>query len=245
MKYITLISLMMINILSSTVNAFPSDEKVHNYSLEDERLVVKNVIYVNVIQKQLIEMCRLELGCSLEDVLRQNDLIKSEKRFSNDDLVRYNMIYAGINTVNIFFKENLQLEFYEDKLENVLFRFNGNGEVLKDFFISKWGIPRNSIMLFDRKIYMWQDSDYQVNLIVEDGKGSLIFSYMPYKKVVSKIKRLEYAEHLKTSPEAINRLENLVKNNEQFKVSFKRELQNDPDYAEALQKAGMDMSIFN
>lgn len=245
MKYNILIILIMICILSSTANAYSLDKNMKCYLLENDMFTTENTININFIQKQLIEMCQLELGISLEDVIQEHELIKSEKQFDNKDLIHYDMVYKGMNISNIVFQENIQLEFYKNKLEHVLFRFKGNGEILKAFFINKWGIPTSSIVLFSKENYIWQNNDYQVDLIIKDDTGSLVFYYMPYIEKVNKIKHLEYVEYLKMSPEVINRLENLIKNNEQFKISFKRELQNDPNYAEALQEAGMNMNIFN
>ncbi|HIX83922.1 MAG TPA: hypothetical protein H9979_05210 [Candidatus Megamonas gallistercoris] len=90
-----------------------------------------------------------------------------------------------------------------------------------------------------------ENLSYEVRLLINGTEGNLRFFYIPYAKTANKIKRLEYAEYLKTAPEVINRFENLVKNSPQFKESFKQELQNDPEYDQALQEAGMDMSIFN
>lgn len=242
MKYSVLVMLIVIGVLLSTANVYSSDKNMKNYLLENDMFTTENI---NLIQKQLIEMCQLELGDSLKDVIQKKELIKSKKQFNNKDLIHYDMVYTGVNISNIVFQESIQLEFYKDRLESVVFKFNGDGEILRDFLIDKWGIPISGMALFDKENYIWQYNDYRAVLIIKDNIGSLVFYYMPYRESINKIKRLEYAEHLKTSPEAINRLENLIKNNEQFKASFKRELQNDPDYAEALQEAGMNMSIFN
>lgn len=234
---------MIIGILPSTTNAFQSN--IEYYSSKNDISTVENIVYTNPIQEQLYKMCQIELGTSFKDIIENYYVTKSDRQLDNDNIVSYNVLLKMPKIEEIIFQDNVQLEFYQNQLENVYLKFDMGGEKLKNFLVNKWGNPISSIAIADKIRYTWQADDYQARLFTNGNDGILIFYYMPYAKTVTKIKRLEYAEHLKHAPEAINRLENLVKNNLQFKESFKRELQNDPDYAQALQEAGMDMSIFN
>lgn len=244
---ILFLNLMIIGILSSTVNAFPSNVNidVNYYSSKNNYSTWEDMVSVNPIQTQLYEMCRLELGTSINEVSETNYLQKSDRQFGGDNVIAYNSVFNFLNINEINFNETARLEFYQGKLENVRFKFDMNGEVLKNILISKWGTPASSIVIADKTRYTWKNGDYEARLLTDGNEGSLVFFYMPYAENANEVKRLAYAKHLKNAPEAVNRLENLVKNSPQFKESFKLELQNDPEYAQALQEAGMDMSIFN
>lgn len=254
MKRILFLSLMIIGILSSVTNAFPVDRNIDYYSAKNDISTIEsgvnieaieNTANVNPIQVQLSEMCGLELGASLADIYENNYLVKSQRQLDDDTVVRYDKACTMFYLADTVFQENIRLEFYDNRLENILFTFEGNGESLKDLLIGKWGNPASSITVGDRVRYTWQDGDYEVRLIIKGNTGNLVFYYMPYARTADRIKRLEYAEYLKTAPEVVNRFENLVRNSPQFKEKFRQELQNDPEYAQALQEAGMDMSIFD
>lgn len=254
MKRILFLSLMIIGILSSITSAFPIDRNIDYYSSKNDISTtedvinvntIENTVSVNPIQAQLSEMCGLELGASLTDVYENNYLVKSQRQIDDDAIVRYDKACTMFYLADTVFQENIRLEFYENRLENVLFKFEGNGENLKDLLIGKWGNPASSITVADRVRYTWQYGDYEARLIIKGNTGNLVFYYTPYARTADRIKRLEYAEYLKTAPEVVNRFENLVRNSPQFKEKFRQELQNDPEYAQALQEAGMDMSIFD
>lgn len=245
MKQIMLSVLMIVLCWSSIVNASPSEANIDYYSSKNSFSTWENTVYTNPIQAQLYELCRLELGADISKISENNQLVKSDRQLDGDNIVAYDMMFdfSSINEFN--FAETVQLEFYQNKLENVRFKFDMNGEQLKNFFIGKWESPASSIAIGDKIRYTWKNGDYEARLLTDGNSGSIVFYYMPYAKNAKKIKRLEYAEYLKTAPEVINRFENLVKSSPQFKESFKQELQKDPEYAQALQAAGMDMSIFN
>lgn len=248
MKRIMWSVLIIVLCLSSIANAFQSDMNIDYYSSKNDFSTWKdweNEVYTNPIQVQLYEMCRLKLGTDINEISENNYLVKSDRQLNGDDVVAYDAVFNYMSINEISFNEKVRLEFYQDKLENVRFNFDMNGERLRDILNSKWGNPASSIAIGDKIRYTWKNGDYEARLLTNGTKGSLRFFYLPYAKTANKIKRLEYAEYLKTAPEVINRFENLVKNSPQFKESFKQELQNDPEYAQALQEAGMDMSIFN
>lgn len=244
-RQIAFIVLMIVISLPSITNALPSNVNVDYYSSKNNFSSWEDMASTNSIQDQLYKICYMELGASIEKISENNYLIKADKQLDEDDVIAYDVTMDSLNINGVYFDKNVRLEFYQGKLENVRFKFDADGDKLKEFLINNWGIAKNSIAISDKVRYTWQDGDYQARLFTDGEEGFLVFYYMPYAKNANKIKRLEYAEHLKTSPEAINRLENLIKNSEQFKASFKQELQNDPDYAEALQEAGMNMNIFN
>ena len=248
MKRIILSVLIIVVCLSSIANAFQSDMNIDYYSSKNDFSTGEdweNEVYTNPIQAQLYEICRLELGADINEVSENNQLTKSDRQIDGDNVIAYEATFKILNVNEIEFNETARLEFYQDKLENVRFKFDMNGEILKEFLISKWGNPASSIAIGDKIRYTWKNGEYEARLLTDGNSGSLVFYYMPYAEDAKKIKRLEYAEYLKTAPEVINRFENLVKSSPQFKESFKQELQNDPEYAQALQEEGMDMSIFN
>lgn len=243
-----LLFFMIMFLYSSIANAFQSDMNIDYYSSKNDFSTGEdweNEVYTNPIQAQLYEMCRLELGTDINKISESNYLVKSDRQLDGNDIVAYDVVFDFFSVDEVNFSEKVQLEFYQNKLENVRFKFDMNGERLKEFLIGRWGNPASSVAIADKVRYTWKIGDYEARLLTNGTEGSLRFFYMPYAENANKIKRLEYAEYLKTAPEVINRFENLVRNSPQFKESFKQELQNDPEYAQALQEAGMDMSIFN
>lgn len=248
MKRIMLSVLMIVLCLSSITYAYPSKANIDYYSSKNDFSTWgnwENEVYINPIQAQLYEICRLELGSDIDRISENIYLVKSDRQLDGNDVVAYDAVFNYMSINEISFNKKVRLEFYQDKLENVRFNFDMNGERLRDILNSELGNPVSSIVIGDKTRYTWKNGDYEARLLTNGTDGSLRFFYMPYAKTANKIKRLEYAEYLKTAPEVINRFENLVKNSPQFKESFKLELQNDPEYAQALQEAGMDMSIFN
>ena len=146
------------------------------------------------------------------------------------------------------FEDKAELSFYKNHLNNVFLMFTGDGVQLKNYLIENLGTPIAKTVdmdSFSALNYSWINGDYGLSLLLYEGRGHLNFYYIPYQQDVTKISLLEYAEVLKSAPQNIRYLENLIKENPRYKENFKSEMKSIPEYEQALKDAGMDMSIFD
>ena len=205
---------------------------------------------MNPIQAQLYVLCKVELNASLEDTSNRVHLIRNPMptQMKNKDIMGYRVSLIEQYMYGVDFEDKAELSFYKNYLNNAFLMFTGDGVQLKNHLIENLGTPiaeTVDMASFSALNYSWINGDYGLNLLLYEGRGHLNFYYIPYQQEVTKISLLEYAEVLKSSPQNMRYLENLIKENHQYKESFKSEMKSIPEYEQALKDAGMDMSIFN
>lgn len=205
---------------------------------------------MNPIQAQLYVLCKVELNASLEDTSNRVHLIRNPMptQMKNKDIMGYRISLIEQYMYGVDFEDKAELSFYKNYLNNVFLMFTGDGVQLKNYLIENLGTPIAKTVdmdSFSALNYSWINGDYGLSLLLYEGRGNLNFYYIPYQQDVTKISLLEYAEVLKSSPQNMRYLENLIKENPRYKENFKSEMKSIPEYEQALKDAGMDMSIFN
>lgn len=205
---------------------------------------------MNPIQAQLYVLCKVELNASLEDTSNKVHLIKNPIQMytENVGIIDYYLLLDKQNMYKVVFENKANLSFYKNHLSNVLLMFTGDGMPLKEYLIKNLGTPTietKDTVSSNTLNCSWINGDYGLTLLLYEGRGHFNFYYVPYQQEITKISLLKYAEGLKLSPQNMHYLENLIKENPQYKENFKSQMKNIPEYEQALKDAGMDMSIFD
>ena len=146
-------------------------------------------------------------------------------QMKNKDIMGYRVSLIEQYMYGVDFEDKAELSFYKNYLNNAFLMFTGDGVQLKNHLIENLGTPiaeTVDMASFSALNYSWINGDYGLNLLLYEGRGHLNFYYI----------------HMRY-------LENLIKENHQYKESFKSEMKSIPEYEQALKDAGMDMSIFN
>lgn len=239
----------ILEIISQTENISSSETK----SIPATITETENISFpkdMNSIQAQLYVLCKMELNASLEDISKKTHLTKNiaQAQMKNTNIIGYSSLLEKPYMYGVTFEDRAELRFYQNHLNDVFLMFTGDGTQLKEYLTEKLGTPiTGTIDAFSVNVmnYVWINGDYGLSLILYNDRGHLDFYYVPYQQEVTKISLLEYAENLKSAPQNMRSLENLIKTNSQYKESFKNQMKSIPEYEQALKEAGMDMSIFD
>ncbi len=210
-------------------------------------------VQTNPIQNELYNLCQFRLDDTLESIIQDNYLktpeYASTKPEGYEKFTTYEAPVKRPEINNIPLHRDMTLQFFDNQLWTVSFNYNKQIETaLIDYFTQKIGTP--IVRKYPSSTDMvWESGEYSISLISLSSGGSLMFtSSVIGKKTVNperdEANLIEWVKYAKDIGQ-LKSFERNIRDYPDYKKDQKSLLNRYPKYKEALQNAGVDMTVFD
>ncbi len=206
-------------------------------------------VQTNPIQNELYNLCQFKLDDALESIIQDNYLktpeYASTKPEGYEKYATYEAPVKRPEINNIPLQRDMTLQFFDNQLWTVSFNYNKQIETaLTDYLTQQIGTP----VVKQYPGYTtteWTSGEYSISLL----SNTLIFSsgvigkktLNPQRDEANLIEWVKYAKDIGQ----LKSFERDVRDYPDYKKDQKSLLNRYPKYKEALQNAGVDMTVFD